>query len=1058
MKRTRRAGTPEGGHVPVEEHTSAVNAEGWLADGGEMGELIRSLDWSKSAIGPLDSWPQSLRTAVGICLNSRFPILIWWGPELVKIYNDAYRQVLGSKHPRSMGAPGRDVWPEIWHIIGPMLEGVLRDGIATWSDDQLLMLERNGYPEECYFTFSYSPIRDETGGIGGVFSAVPETTGRVLSERRLRALRELAARTNEARTVRAACDGIATAVRAAPADMPVALLYLLDRDGATARLACAAGVAPGSAASPCTIPLAVASEPGAIARVEDVWQVARVVESGEVIAVSDLIERFGLLGDGPEADAPHTAVVAPVPAAGQQQLAGVLILGVSPHRELDDAYRDFFGLVAGNVATALANARSYEEERERIEALAELDRAKTAFFSNVSHEFRTPLTLSLAPVEDALSDVANPLPDVQRERLEIVRRNNLRLLKLVNTLLDFSRIEAGRIQAAYEPTDLASYTAELAGVFHSLIEHAGLRFTVNCPPLPEPVYVDRMMWENIVLNLLSNAFKFTFEGEITVSLRVDSDRSVVLEVRDTGVGIPNDELSRVFERYHRVQGQQSRTYEGTGIGLALVQELVHLHGGHITATSVENGGSVFTVRIPMGSAHLPQARVARSTADVVGGSIAHAYVEEAARWLPEGAEPVNVVVAGQSEVSEAVTVTGARDAAAPQQQGRIVLADDNADLRAYLSRILGSLYQVTAVADGAAALTAARESLPDLVLSDVMMPGLDGFALLRELRRDPRTRDIPVVLLSARAGEEATIEGLESGADDYLIKPFSARVVLARVRAHLELGRIRRELAQRASELEAANEQLEAFLGIVTHELRNPLAAIRASVQLADRQLHSATNAAAPGAEPPGRTDMRPESQARIGELLKRVERQAARIDRLVGDLLDASRVATDKLAIDVRECDLSVIVRGVVEELRMTYPSRTIVFTQDHTAPVPVAADADRISQVVANYITNALKYSAPDAPVTVSLSFDDRAAHVSVRDAGPGIPPGELKHVWDRFHRVPGIEAQSGFGTSIGLGLFICRTLIERQGGTVAVESIVGQGSTFSFTLPLAKSAPVR
>lgn len=325
-KRAGRAGAPKGGHVPVEEHASAANAEGWLADGGEMGELIRSLDWSKSAIGPLDSWPQSLRTAVSICLNSRFPILIWWGPELVKIYNDAYRQVLGSKHPRSMGARGRDVWPEIWDIIGPMLEGVLRDGVATWSDDQLLMLERNGYPEECYFTFSYSPIRDESGGIGGVFCAVTETTGRVLSERRLRALRELAACTNEARTVRAACDGIAAALGAAPADIPVALLYLLDRDGATASLACTAGVAPGSAASPCTIALATGSEPGGIARAEDVWPLARVAESGEVIAVSDLIERFGPLGNAPEPDAPHTAVVAPVPAAGQQQLAGMLIL------------------------------------------------------------------------------------------------------------------------------------------------------------------------------------------------------------------------------------------------------------------------------------------------------------------------------------------------------------------------------------------------------------------------------------------------------------------------------------------------------------------------------------------------------------------------------------------------------------------------------------------------------------------------------------------------------------------------------------------------------------
>ena len=1044
---------PPPAHIPAGERTETANGEGWLVGGGEMGALIRSLDWSKTAIGPRESWPQSLRTAVSICLNSRFPILIWWGPEFVKLYNDAYRLFLGSKHPGSLGAPGHDVWPEIWHIIGPMLESVLHDGSATWSDDQLLMLERNGYSEECYFTFSYSPIRDEWGGVGGVFSVVSETTGRVLSERRLKALRELAVRTNEARTVQAACDGIATALAAAAADLPFALLYLLDRDCTTARLTGTAGIAPGGPASPEVVPLTLAREAARSADDEarrGAWPLARVVGSWETATVSDVRARFGPLGAGALADSPDMAVVVPVPAAGQQQLAGVLIMGLNPHRELDDAYRDFFGLVAGNVATALANARSYEEERERAEALAELDRAKTAFFSNVSHEFRTPLTLSLAPVEDALADGANPLPDVQRERLEIVRRNNLRLLKLVNTLLDFSRIEAGRVQATYEPTDLASYTTELAGVFRSLIEQAGLRFTMACSPLPEPVYVDRAMWEKIVLNLLSNAFKFTFEGEIAVRLRADTDGTVVLEVRDTGVGIPADELARVFERYHRIQGQSSRTYEGTGIGLALVQELVHQHGGSITATSAENRGTTFIVRIPPGRAHLPVDHIGRTDADAAVALDAQAYVEEAARWLPG---------APGGTVSPAVAQEVAGTAGAAERRARIVLADDNADLRDYLSRLLGARYQVTAVPDGAAALAAARERPPDLVLSDVMMPGLDGFALLRELRGDPRTQDVPVVLLSARAGEEATIEGLEAGADDYLIKPFSAGEVLARVRTHVELGRIRRELAARAHELEEANGQLEALLGIVTHELRNPLAAIHASLQLAQRRIQAGAIQAGATTAPAGAmASARADAAARVITLLERAERQAERIDRLVGDLLDASRVAVDKLTLEQRECDLAAVVQRAVEDERMMHPARMIVYAQEQPGPVPVMADVDRIGQVVTNYLTNALKYSPDNALITVSLECAEGQARVAVRDCGPGIPPGDLEHIWDRFHRVPGIEARAGADAGLGLGLYICRTLIERHGGTVAVDSVVGQGSTFSFTLPLAKPAPDR
>jgi signal transduction histidine kinase len=269
----------------------------------------------------------------------------------------------------------------------------------------------------------------------------------------------------------------------------------------------------------------------------------------------------------------------------------VLLVGVSSRRVLDDAYRTFFDLVTGHIGTVIADARAYEEERKRAEALAEIDRAKTVFFSNISHEFRTPLTLMLGPIEDALTDPDEPLPATQLARIETVQRNGTRLLKLVNTLLDFSRIEAGRVEASYEPTDLAAYTAELASVFRSAIERAGMHLVVDCPPLPELVYVDREMWEKIVLNLLSNAFKFTFTGEIRVSLRwgdggvgeagevtsalslssLSSPPHVVLEIQDTGIGIPAAELPHLFERFHRVKEAQGRSIEGSGIGLSLHQ-------------------------------------------------------------------------------------------------------------------------------------------------------------------------------------------------------------------------------------------------------------------------------------------------------------------------------------------------------------------------------------------------------------------------------------------------------------------------------------------------------
>jgi PAS domain S-box-containing protein len=552
------------------------------------------------------------------------------------------------------------------------------------------------------------------------------------------------------------------------------------------------------------------------------WPLRTVVETGQTVNVNDLTRKFGALPSGGWPETPERAVVLPVKKPGQAQLAGFVVAGISPRLVLNDEYRGFLELLAGHVAAAVANAQAHEEEQRRAEALAELDRAKTAFFSNVSHEFRTPLTLMLGPVADLLVKSHTDLSPAAASQLEVVHRNGLRLLRLVNTLLDFSRIEAGRVRAAYQPTDLAAFTADLASVFRAAIERAGLRLQVDCPPLREPVYVDRDMWEKIVLNLLSNAFKFTFEGEIAVTLRecegahhaerdgylADRDGyfpgCVELEVRDTGTGIAAGEMPRLFERFHRIENARGRTHEGSGIGLALVQELVKLHGGTISAASVLGSGTTITIRMPLGTAHLPGDQIRDEpivTTPVRGAS---PYVEEALRWLPDlevsGEEPEvrDSLLAGLSTL----TTTPEMPAEA-NGRARVLVADDNSDMRQYLVRLLADRYHVEAAADGAAALAAARQRPPDLVLTDVMMPQLDGFGLLRELRGNESTRTVPVMLLSARAGEEAQVEGLEAGADDYLIKPFSARELLARVGSHLELARLRWEAADALRESEA---------------------------------------------------------------------------------------------------------------------------------------------------------------------------------------------------------------------------------------------------------------
>lgn len=557
----------------------------------DLAALIERFDWTNSPAGPPQRWSQSLRTALGICLKSRFPMILFWGRELVQFYNDAYAPILGERHPAALGQRARDCWPEIWDSIGPMLHGVLETGVATWSENLLLPLERNGFPQELYFTFSYSPIEDGDG-IGGVFCAVTETTAFVLRER---------------------------------------------------------------------------------------------------------------------------------------------------------------------------------EARERAEALAELDRVKTAFFDNVSHEFRTPLTLMLGPLEDVL--LSPDLPAEHREALETVRRNGARLRRLVDTLLEFNRVEANRVALRRVPCDLAALTGDVASLFRSAAQRAGLAFEIAIDPFERPVLIDPRLWEHVILNLVSNAIKFTLAGTVAVRLSHD-EQFIRLTVEDTGTGIAPGDLPHVFERFWRAESAQARSVEGSGIGLAFVRDIVELHGGTVSCASRMGAGTTFSVVVPHRPAEGPAETVRREAA------LERVFVDEALSWT---AEPTRIRAA-EREVS----------------RPRVLCVDDNADLRGYLARILGSLYDVACVGDGAAALLAARESPPDVILCDVMMPGMSGIEFVRRVRMDPALREVPVVVLSARDVDDSTsAAAIAAGADGYIAKPFSAQQLLVRVDRQLTAARVRAEEAAR---------------------------------------------------------------------------------------------------------------------------------------------------------------------------------------------------------------------------------------------------------------------
>jgi signal transduction histidine kinase/FixJ family two-component response regulator len=775
---------------------NAADSERPILGNSDLAGRIRAYDWSKNSLGPPETWPKSLRTAVGIMLTSRQPIWIGWGRELIYLYNDPYKSIIGGKHPWALGKPVSLVWSEIWQDIEPMLSQAMGGDEGTYVESQLLIMERNGYPEETYYTFSYSPIPDDDGGVGGIFCANTDDTQRVIDARQLALLRELAATTAETRTWQQACERSARALATNNRDLPFAMIYLLEPDGRSATLASTANVDPDHPVVMTTLPLD-GSNP---------WPLAAVAQDHRPRVVSGLEMEFqAMFPSGAWQQAPDNAVVLPIMASGETGRSGFLIAGLNPFRLFDDNYSGFMKLVAGQIAAAISNAEAYEQERRRGEALAEIDRAKTTFFSNVSHEFRTPLTLMLGPLEEVLRH-PDQLKGKRLEEVAVAHRNALRLLRLVNTLLDFSRVEAGRMQAYFEKTDLPALTRELASSFDLPCERAGLKFTVECEALPRSVYVDRDMWEKIVLNLLSNAFKFTLDGGINVRLREIGGR-VELSVSDTGVGIPASELAHVFERFHRVEGQRGRTHEGSGIGLALVRELVNLLGGQVTAASEVDRGTTFAVTLPYGQA--PAATAALPSRDAHSATGAPAFVQEALRWLPrpETAQKRPTDVSrGQTSNEPAAGESGA------EPRLHVLIADDNADMRDYVERMLAAHYDVESVGTGMDALRVIRQRRPDLLLSDVMMPVRDGFALLREIRGDPELKSLPVILLSARAGEEAKIEGLEAGADDYLIKPFSAQELLARVNTNITLARVRHEIS---SELEAQKVRLQAVLDTV---------------------------------------------------------------------------------------------------------------------------------------------------------------------------------------------------------------------------------------------------
>jgi len=633
-----------------------------------------------------------------------------------------------------------------------------------------------------------------------------------------------------------------------------------------------------------------------------------------------------------------------------------------------------------------------QEVQRANEKLRDLDRAKTEFFANVSHELRTPLTLILAPIESLLADDPAVDPRAHRQVLQTVHNNAVRLLQMINGLLDFSKVSAGKTEVKREPVNIVDLTRSIFWDFKGILAQKGVEGDLSVQAPRPALEMDRYLYERILFNLLSNAVKFTPKGgKVSVALEAGDGR-LTLSVADTGIGISEKDRAGLFEKFYQAEGSSTRRFEGTGLGLALVKEYSLLLGGNVTVESEPGKGSRFTLACPAPEAKTPAEPLAE---------------RKAPAFSPLPAQPAP---------------KGAPRAGEATELPKILVAEDNPELSAFLFSLLSPLAQVATAADGAEALELARGWRPDLVLSDVMMPNVDGIQLTRTLKENKETATIPVVLLTAMTNREALLRGWEAGADDYLFKPFHPKELEARVRSILS----GREWKRKGEAYKRQRDALEHFTHIASHDLREPLRKIISYVGLFLSEFPGF------GGEP--------------RNYLMTASRSAERMMRLLDSLMQYTRL--DRPQGPLETIPLEEVAREALEGLDLERVGAEVSLGALPSLPV----QASQMALVFSNLIDNALKYRKEGLAPKVRVEAEKRGFEwvFSVADNGMGFGPSQADRIFLMFERLHGEGQYPGEG----MGLAICRRIIENHGGRIWAESEPGKGSTFYFTLPAQRN----
>jgi signal transduction histidine kinase/ActR/RegA family two-component response regulator len=704
--------------------TRAPHSSPWLEVAGEAAELVRAVDWSKTPLGPIATWPLSLKTTVATLLRSRHPMFLWWGTELTQIYNDAYIPSFGrGKHPAAMGQAGTECWGEIWPIISPQIDDVMTRGKASWNEDHLVPVWRNGRIEEVYWTYGYSPVLDDSGAVGGTLVVCTETTRRVLAERRLGALRALAQATAPATTTDEILAAASRVLAESQSDVPFVVLYA--RDEATGH------------------PARIHSEGLNEEQLAAVDRVCRPILAATDAPVDLAPEIVGAsLPGGPWPEPSTSALIVELRDGYAAHPSGYLVFGLSPRLPFDASYRSHLARLAEHMALGLGRVESHRAresttvkarqaaeraQHDRESLLRDLEtanRAKDEFLAMLGHELRNPLS----PIVTALDLIKRREQGRPSNREhEIIDRQVAHLVRLVDDLLDVSKITRGKIALRREPVEIAEVVAKAVEIASDLFEKRRHTLRIDVPPTGHRVDGDPVRLAQVVANLLTNAARYTEPGgAVSVRAAHEASGNVVLTVEDNGVGIAPEILPRVFELF--VQGQRStdRKEGGLGLGLALAKSLVAMHGGTLVARSEGAGrGSAFEIRLA--STSMP------------------AKTREGSR--------------APSPLPHARTK-------------RVLIVDDSVDGAEMLQELISMAGHETAIAhDGPSALAIAERFLPDVAVLDIGLPVMDGYELAKRLRENPHTAHCRLIALTGYGQEADRAQSKAAGFYAHIVKP-----------------------------------------------------------------------------------------------------------------------------------------------------------------------------------------------------------------------------------------------------------------------------------------------